>query len=331
MLVTLLLVLLSVFLASLPMIVLLAVVWWMDRYEREPIWLVSLVFLWGAIGGVFLGGTSGFILTVPVQLVFGSQAGDIAGAVMIAPFVEEISKGLIILVIVWNRNFDNATDGFVYGAATGLGFGMVENLMYFALVSGDPAMWFGTVFMRTLFSAPMHMLASSCFGATVGYAKWIRRAWAYVLLPPLGLVTGMTIHFLWNLFAVAAEQFQSGIPFLLSILIFCTELLLIFIVFQASLWGESRMIRRELDREVHTGLIPQGHVDHIASYLGRFGSSWLAPGVHKGRYIRKATELAFRMAERDRCDPGSNQHGFYESEVQRLRNEIWQMLSQGRR
>ena len=49
------LVFLSVFLASLPMIFLLVLVWWLDRYEREPIWLVVLVFAWGAIGGVLLG------------------------------------------------------------------------------------------------------------------------------------------------------------------------------------------------------------------------------------------------------------------------------------
>jgi hypothetical protein len=206
---------------------------------------------------------------------------------------------------------------------------MVENFMYFAMVSGDPAMWFGTVFLRTLFSAPMHALASGCFGATLGYAKWIRRAWAYVILPPLGLGCGMTIHFLWNLFAVASEQFQSGIPFLMGILVFSGELLLIFLVFQISLFGESRMIRRELSREVPSGLIPAQHVDHLASYFGRFGSSWLWPGVDKGLYIKKATQLAFRMAERDRCKPGG-QRDFYESEVQRLRAEIYQILSRSR-
>lgn len=327
--VVLLLIFLSVFCASLPMIFLLAVVWWLDRYEREPLWLLAIVFFWGAIGGVFLGGTSGFILTAPIHIIFGAQAGNIAGAVMIAPLVEEISKGLIIIMIVWNRNFDNATDGFVYGAATGLGFGMVENFMYFTLVSGDPGTWFGTVFMRTLFSAPMHALASACFGAAVGYAKWIRRPWAYVLLPPVGLGCGMMIHFLWNVFAVASEQIKSSIPLLFSILVITGELLLIFLVFQISLWGESRMIRRELEKEVPTGLIPQHHVDHLASYFGRFGTSWLARGVDKSDYIKKATELAFRMAERDRCRPGG-QRDFYESEVQRIRNEIWQILSRGR-
>ncbi len=319
----------SVFCASVPMLFLLAVVWWLDRYEREPIWMVLLVLAWGMTWGVLLGGSAGFALTVPVQMVFGAQAGTIAGTVLIAPFVEEISKGLILTFIIWNRNFDNATDGFVYGAAAGLGFGMVENFMYFAMVSSEPGIWFGTVFLRTIFTAPMHMFASACFGATLGYAKWIRRAWAYIFLPPLGLASGMTIHFLWNLFAVASEQFRSGLPMLLSILIISGEFLLIFILFQVSLWGESRMIRRELEKEAAAGVIPREHVPHIASYFRRFGNAWLGPNVSKSHYLKTTTELAFRLAERDSCKPG-RQRDFYEDQVQQLRGEIHEMLSRSR-
>ena len=29
-------------------------IWWLDRYEREPIWLVGLTFLWGGLGGTCL-------------------------------------------------------------------------------------------------------------------------------------------------------------------------------------------------------------------------------------------------------------------------------------
>ncbi len=326
---TLLLIFLSVFCASLPMIVLLAIVWWLDRYEREPVWLHSLVFLWGAIGGVFLGGASGFILEGAIGLIFGSQAGSIAGAVMIAPVVEEIAKGLVILMIVWNRHFDNATDGFVYGAAAGLGFGMVENFMYFAMMSADPGMWLATVFLRTLFSAPMHALASACFGAAVGYAKWIRRPWAYLVLPPIGLACGIMIHFLWNLFAVASDEFNTGIPFLFSVLVFTGELLLVFLLFQLSLYGESLMIRRQLAKEISTGLIPADHVSRLSSYFGRFGRSWLPPEVDRSRYVKKTTELAFRMAQRDSCSQGA-QRDFYELEVHRIRTEIWEITSRDR-
>ncbi|MFH1434412.1 MAG: PrsW family intramembrane metalloprotease [Pseudomonadota bacterium] len=320
----------SVFLATLPMICLLLVVWWLDRYEREPLWLVGLVFAWGAVGGVLLGGIFSLAFTMPIHMVFGAQTAEIAGAVLIAPIIEEITKGAVLLLIVFNRNFDNATDGFIYGAATGLGFGMVENLLYFSLgaASGDVPGWCGIVFMRTIFTAPMHALASSCFGATLGYAKFQRSGAVRVVIPMLGLGIAMAIHFLWNSFAVASGAFSSEIPLLLSILIIIGEFTLIFAVFQASLFSESRMIRRELEKEARAGLIPALHLKYLPYYFKRFQGGWLQPGVSKRRYIARATELAFRRAQRDRCGP--DRRAFYASEVSRLQQEVRQILEGAR-
>ena len=41
--------LLAVVFATLLILGYLLFIWWLDRYEREPIWLVGLTFLWGAI------------------------------------------------------------------------------------------------------------------------------------------------------------------------------------------------------------------------------------------------------------------------------------------
>ena len=40
-----LIVLASVLAATVPILAYLMFVWWLDRYEREPIWLVSLPYL----------------------------------------------------------------------------------------------------------------------------------------------------------------------------------------------------------------------------------------------------------------------------------------------
>jgi RsiW-degrading membrane proteinase PrsW (M82 family) len=326
-----LLIFFSIFLATMPTFIYLGVIWWLDRYEREPVWLVLLVFVWGAVGGIFFGAVISLIFTVPINLAFGAHAAQVAGAVFIAPIIEEIAKGLILVMVVWNRNFDSTTDGFVYGAAAGLGFAMVENFFYFSMgaLSGDPAMWFGMVFMRTLFTAPMHALSSACFGAALGYAKFQRSAASWFIFPLLGLGLGMTIHFLWNLFAVASEEMRSGVPLLLSILIITGEFLLIFSVFQISVLSESRLIRRELQREAAAGLIPAHHLDFVPYYFRRFRNGWLPPWVSKRRYIQKTTELAFRLFELSRCGP--RRRRFYENEVERLRREVSRMLAPGTR
>ena len=43
------------FFSVIPMLFYLVIIWWMDRYEREPFWLVSLNFLWGATGAIIFG------------------------------------------------------------------------------------------------------------------------------------------------------------------------------------------------------------------------------------------------------------------------------------
>ena len=43
------------FFSVVPMVIYLIIIWWMDRYEREPFWLVSLNFVWGATGAIIFG------------------------------------------------------------------------------------------------------------------------------------------------------------------------------------------------------------------------------------------------------------------------------------
>ena len=47
----LMIILLAVVLATAIVIAYLLFIWWLDRYEREPFWVVLLTFLWGGIGG----------------------------------------------------------------------------------------------------------------------------------------------------------------------------------------------------------------------------------------------------------------------------------------
>ena len=45
----------SLFAAFVPMFVYLLLIWWMDRNEREPFWILLVNFIWGATGAIFLG------------------------------------------------------------------------------------------------------------------------------------------------------------------------------------------------------------------------------------------------------------------------------------
>ncbi|MBT3220509.1 MAG: PrsW family intramembrane metalloprotease [Proteobacteria bacterium] len=328
---------LSTLCASLPMLVFLAAIWWMDRYDREPIWLVALTFLWGAIGSILFALIGSLFVTRAIAIVAGIIAAfspfdplpwiDAAGAVVVAPLVEEPSKAVFLLFVIWNRHFDNMTDGFVYGAAAGLGFGMTENFMYFTSVTGDIEAWGFTVIIRTFYSAVMHATCTSIVGAALGFARF-RGLPLLIVCGGTGLAMAMGVHALWNgLLTLADIDFavaESVNFFYLNLVIFPFQVLVVFLLFQICLLEESANIRRELREEADNGVIPEHHPPVIASWIRRHTRSWLPKGVNHYRYIQTATSLAMRKKQirqmRHRAPT------FYLDDVKRLRRQLQVML-----
>ncbi len=303
------------------MLVFLPIVWWLDRYDREPIWLVLISFAWGAL---FATTGAVFINTFFIQLLsnlIGAPLASQLGAIVVAPLTEEPLKALMLIAIMFSRNFDNATDGFVYGAAIGLGFGMVENFMYFTDSVHDAETWFWTVVVRTACTAVMHAMATSIVGAALGWSKF-RTIDIRIIAGCLGLFIAIGVHTLWNGLAVAAGVTNGGV-FLLDILIFLVEFIAILIVFIICLQGEARMIRRELGIEAEGGVLPPQHVEILASVRKRSRTGWLDREISQEQYIQTATKLAFRrMQARGR---GTNRS--YYNEVRKLRHEIRAMFA----
>jgi RsiW-degrading membrane proteinase PrsW (M82 family) len=316
------------------MFVFLAIVWWLDRYHREPVWLLAITFLWGAVGGVF-GAVVGSVvldagarlLVVPVASMLGSDLDAfhaVLGTVAIAPIVEEPSKALFLLYILWNRHFDNMTDGFVYGAATGLGFGMTENLVYFVSVSGDAYLWGSTVVVRTFYSAVMHATASAIVGAALGFARF-RGCLAIIVCGSLGLAMAIAVHALWNGLLMLGQIQGSNAPFVIDMLLFPLEVAGVLLVAQICLADESCMIRRELGAEAARGTLPPEHPRILASAFRRLWRGWLPHGVDHGRYVRATTSLAMRRHQVRQM--GERAPAFYRHEVVKLRREVVALLA----
>lgn len=322
----LLLALLSVFCATIPMLFFLWLVWFLDRHDREPIWLFGLTFAWGAIGSIVFALIGSEVAMAPLIWLLGPELADQLSAVLIAPLVEEPMKALILFAIMFSRHFDNATDGFVYGAAAGLGFGMTENFLYFTSVagSGDLAAWAETVVIRTLYSAVMHACATSCVGAMLGFARFRGIGWKIVAVP-IGFFFAMGIHATWNGLLTVDSFLGSSFFTLTNLLLFPLEFVILFAVFQFALWDERATIRRELADEVKAELLPLNHAKHVASYFGRSRPGWLPRGIPRGQYVRAVTTLALRKHQ---CrNASSRAYAFYSDEVTRLRVEVKALLA----
>ena len=311
------LILISVLAAIIPMSVYLILIWKFDKYEREPFGLVFKSYLWGAIGAIFFAIFFSLLLSSSISLfVLNKSLMDKVDTIYIAPLVEESTKGIFLLILVTSKKFDNVTDGLVYGGAIGLGFGMTENLLYFLSYGKTLPELLSLVVIRSLFSAVMHCVSTGIFGAFLGYAKF-NKTIHKVILPFIGLIIAMVIHFTWN-FSVSYRS-TAGLGFLFMFLA-----ILIFIgVYTISILKEKKIIYNELLPETESGLIPPDHL-LILSSPQRNKSGWVDESIRKS-YIKAASTLAFRKMEQ------KNSRGYrktsYERDVDYYRNYIKDLLN----
>jgi len=316
---------LSVLCASIPMVVMLATIWWLDRYDREPVWLVALTFLWGAVGAIALSLITGGIGVFALEMTMGSGAAETMSPILIAPLTEEPTKALFLFLVATSKHFDNTTDGFVYGAAAGLGFAMTENFMYFSVVAakGGVELWVQSVIVRTMFSAVMHAAATSVVGAAIGWARF-RRTRVRIVAITAGLGIAIFMHGIWNGFIVASGIYDQPSLSLVGFGILPLEVIAILAIFLICVDGERRVIRRHLYAEAYKGVLPRQYVPIMASYLKRRRIGWLPPGIPQERVVTTATSLAFNL-EKARVAPERSRGEFVE-EADRLRVELRALL-----
>lgn len=303
--------------AAVPMLVYLSIIWAVDRYDREPIGLVLLNFLWGALGAIILAVMGSSILSSIISFfVVDKNLLSHFETILIAPFVEEITKGFFLFITIRNIKFDNMTDGIVYGGAIGLGFGMTENFFYFVSYGTSVTNWMVIVIIRTLFSAVMHCVATATFGAFLGYAKFRGVGYKFAL-GTAGLFVAMFIHFAWN-FSVSFESTA-----VLGFLFLGFTVIIFTVVFSLSILGEKKILFTELIEEVNNGIIPIEHLNILNSSLRR-RQGWVDERI-RDLYIKSATTLAFRKMQLKNSSGSSK--NYYEQEVSHYRTFINSLLS----
>ncbi|MBK7774696.1 MAG: PrsW family intramembrane metalloprotease [Sandaracinaceae bacterium] len=128
----------------------------LDRYDPEPWYALLGCLFWGGIAACGFSVTINSLVGEAVGSMYGAEAGDIVGAVICAPIVEEFWKGMAVFGMFFflKREFDGIVDGIIYASFVALGFAAVENVLYYgrAAADGGLAGW-----------APTSCCAASCF------------------------------------------------------------------------------------------------------------------------------------------------------------------------
>jgi RsiW-degrading membrane proteinase PrsW (M82 family) len=178
-----------------------------DRYEREPTKYLVFAFLWGAVPAIVIGLVLELILQIPVQTLLGDgTAGQLAEAAVIAPVVEEITKGILVAIVYFlrRREFDGWVDGIVYGSTVGFGFAFVENIFYI-VDAEDIESWIVLFFMRVIVFGFMHGFWTSLTGIGFGIARSSHKPWVKLIAPWVGLLCAIIGHMVHNGSLVLAE------------------------------------------------------------------------------------------------------------------------------
>ncbi len=175
------------------------------RYRREPGSAIVKAFLWGATGAAAIA----LVVNTVTQGAFvrpalrDEAAVTVVVAVLVAPFVEEAVKPLVLYMGAVRRNCDELVDGLIYGAVAGLGFAATENLLYESsayLESGTQG-FITTAIARTLSATLLHAVASAIVG--YGIAVHLNRRWGGLLLIPIFL-SAVMLHAAYNAFVIVA-------------------------------------------------------------------------------------------------------------------------------
>jgi RsiW-degrading membrane proteinase PrsW (M82 family) len=309
-------------LALLPTLLYAALIWWLDRHEKEPLPLLIVAFLWGAVPAIVLAIVLTNVAGIPLEgLITSPGARRAAELAVIAPIIEEAVKAviLVLLFLVSRREFDNVLDGIVYGALVGLGFAFVENILYLSATG----MQVGTERMAQLWLLRAglfglnHSMFTAFTGGALGYARSVRMGWRRGLVASLGLGAAMVLHGLHNTLVLMTGVLASngrGSALALStclgaILSDWGGVAVIIVLALMSGTREARILRDTLWEEVALGRFTQDEYETLTSGRKRWNARWTAlsrSGFESwrqlGRLFDLATELAFRkhrMAEGD--------------------------------
>ena len=153
------------------MFFLAGIIYWLDRYEKEPKLLLGGVFGWGAIVAVIGALVLQIFLGQSVLLLTGSAViEEIAGSSLFAPVTEEILKGLAVLLVflfVPRTSLIPFWMALFMPRSRRLGFAATEDVLYYfsALISeGGLGSMLMLVFLRFVIFGWQHAFFTSFTG-----------------------------------------------------------------------------------------------------------------------------------------------------------------------
>jgi RsiW-degrading membrane proteinase PrsW (M82 family) len=267
------------------------------------------------------------VMGLGVYIVTGSEgATDFATASIIAPIVEESLKGLAVLIVflLFRKEFDSVLDGIIYAGITALGFAAIENVLYIYergyLESGWSGLW-TLVFIRVVLVGWQHPFYTAFTGIGLAVARLNRNVLIKIVAVIGGFATAVFMHAFHNTFGsliggvegLALGTFLDWIGWFF---------MLVFIIWM--IVNERNLMKRQLREEVSNGLISPAQY-HTATSFAQSGARFnaLTSGNYfaTARFYQVCGELAHKKEQFAKLGEERGNSGI----IEKLRGELVQL------
>jgi RsiW-degrading membrane proteinase PrsW (M82 family) len=302
-----------------------SVLYWLDRYEKEPLLLLGAVLIWGAVvaaGSAFIINT---VLGLGIYVFTGSDfATEMATGSLIAPFVEEVLKGLAVLIVflIFRREFDSVLDGIIYAGVAALGFAATENTYYIYTYGFTESGWSGLLFLtfiRIILVGWQHPFYTAFTGIGLATARLNRNWFIKIAAPIIGLGLAMFTHAFHNTMA----SFLSGTAGLaIGAAIDWTGWLFMLIIIIWATRREQKYLKMYLSGEVQAGIITPALFQTAASAWKQMFARMTA--LFTGKYFKTVRfyQLCGEYAHKRRQYATLGDESGNVAELHKLRTEL---------
>ena len=309
----------SLFFGFVPMFFFAAVVYWLDRYEKEPKILLGATFFWGVViaaGGAFIINTA---FGMGIYAFSGSEsAAELGTTSIVAPIVEEFLKGfaVVIVFLMFRKEFDSVLDGIIYAGIAALGFAATENTLYIYrngyLDGGWQGLFFLT-FIRVVVVGWQHPFYTAFTGIGLAVSRTNKNRLVKFIAPFIGYGVAVTTHAFHNTFGgligglggLAAGTFVDWIGW---------ACMFGFIIWMVN--NERNIVKNHLRSEVVSGLISQAQYQKALSPWNMTTAGF--SGKSAARFYQVCGELSHKKEQLvKQGDEGGNT-----AIIESLRNEL---------
>ena len=168
----------------------------------EPQRLVLIALAWGMFSTLpasLLNDIGARLLDVDQNALLGNGnfgSPELMLVSVVAPIVEELLKPIGLLFVM--KRLRTPYEGVLYGVACGMGFAIIENMLYelFIVIWYGSDAWTINAFVRGIGSTVLHAVGPAAVGYAIAYSNQMEKPMTKYV--GLAYVFGIVMHGLWN-------------------------------------------------------------------------------------------------------------------------------------